>query len=158
MCESGHDQDTGQELAGDPRRLLEPHGRAGFALTLVHVSERPEMEESVARELETTARRLGSGSSEDAEPERIRSEIRAGTEESLESVGGLSQALETILKINARRATDDGPEACGERLRGPRPSCKENPGSDLSERPGCASEGRFRGGRSRPAVRALKGS
>ena len=32
------------------------------------------------------------------------------------------------------------------------------PGSDLSERHVCASDGRFRGGRSRPEIAALKGS
>ncbi len=87
-------------------RLLEALGRAGFALTLVHVSSRPEMEEAAARELARAARKLGSGDPEEAELERIRTAIRACTKESLESVGGLSQALETVRKINARRATE----------------------------------------------------
>ena len=88
--------------------LLEALGRTGFALTLLHVSARPEVEESAARELERAARQLGSGDPEEAEMERIRNAIRACTEESLESVGGLSQALETARKINARRARGDG--------------------------------------------------
>ena len=86
--------------------LLEALGHAGFALTLVHVSARPEMEESAARELERAARKLGSGDPDGAELERIRSAIRACTQESLESVGGLSQALETVRRINARQARD----------------------------------------------------
>ena len=86
--------------------LLEALGRAGFALTLVHVSARAELEESAGKDLERAARRLGSGDSEDAELERIRRAIRACSEESLESVGGLPKALETVRKIQARRATD----------------------------------------------------
>ena len=86
--------------------LLETLGRAGFALTLVHVSARPEMEESAGKELERAARKLGSGDPERAELERIRSAIRACTEESLESVGGLPQALKTVRRIHARQASD----------------------------------------------------
>ena len=86
--------------------LLEALGRSGFALTLVHMSPRAETEESAAKELERAARKLGSGNPEDAELERVRNAIRACTEESLESVGGLSQALMTVRKMNARRATD----------------------------------------------------
>lgn len=86
--------------------LLEAFGRAGFALTLVHVSARPEMEEPAVKELERAARNLGSRNPEEAELERIRNAIRACTEESLESVGGLSQALDTVRKINARRPAE----------------------------------------------------
>lgn len=86
--------------------LLEALGRAGFALTLVHVSSRLEAEESAAKELERAARKLGSGDPDVAELERVRSAIRACTEESLEAVGGLSDALKTVRKINERRATE----------------------------------------------------
>ena len=105
--EPGHDDGAPQELARNLRPLLEALGRTGFALTLLHVSARPEIEESAARELERAAGKLGSGDPEEAEMERIRNAIRACTEESLESVGGLSQALETVRKINARRARED---------------------------------------------------
>ena len=57
--------------------LLEALGRAGFALTLLHVSARPEVEESAARELARAARQLGSGAADEATMERIRRAIRA---------------------------------------------------------------------------------
>ena len=40
--------------------------------------------------------------------------------------------------------------ACLEAVRTLSLPARKNPGSDLLERPACASEGRFRGGRSRP--------
>ena len=86
--------------------VLEALAGAGFALSLVHISQRPEMAEPAARQLETVARRLGAGDAEEAELERIRNAIRACTQESLESVGGLSEALETARKIFARRGKE----------------------------------------------------
>ena len=83
--------------------LLEALGRAGFALTLVHVSSQPALEESVRKDLETAARKLGSGAADEATMERIREAIRIATKESLEAVGGLPQALQTVRKIQARR-------------------------------------------------------
>lgn len=83
--------------------LLEALGRAGFALTLVHISCQPALEESALRDLETAARKLGTGTADEATLERIRQAIRAGTKESLEAVGGLPQALQTVRKIQARR-------------------------------------------------------
>ena len=88
--------------------VLKALAGAGFALSLVHISQRPEMAEAAARQLETAARQLGAGDAEEeAELERIRNAIRARTEESLASVGGLSQALERARKIFARRAGED---------------------------------------------------
>ena len=86
--------------------LLEALAGAGFALSLVHISQRPEMAEPAARQLETAARRLSAGDADEAELERIRNAIRACTQESLESVGGLSEALETARKIFARRGKE----------------------------------------------------
>lgn len=85
------------------RPLLEGLAGAGFALSLVHISQRPEMEEPAARQLENAVRSLGAGDAEEAELERIRSAIRTGTEESLKAVGGLAEALKTARKIFARR-------------------------------------------------------
>ena len=61
------------------------------------------MAEAAARQPETAARKLGAGDAEEATLERIRNAIRACTEESLESVGGLSQGLESARKIFAQR-------------------------------------------------------
>ena len=72
----------------------------------MRVPARPEMEESASRKLRRAAQNLGSGDPEETEPERIRRAIRSCTEESLESVGGLSQALHTVRNINARCATE----------------------------------------------------
>ncbi len=83
--------------------LFEALGRADFALTMVHVSSQPELEEPALKDLQSAARKLGSGTADEARLERIRQAIRVGTKESLEPVGGLSQALETSRKIQARR-------------------------------------------------------
>ena len=83
--------------------LLEALGRAGFSLTLVHVSSQPALEQSALKDLETAARKLGSGAADEATLERIRQAIRTATKESLETVGGLPQALKTVRKIQARR-------------------------------------------------------
>ena len=83
--------------------LLEALGRAGFALTLVHVSSQPALQQSALKDLETPARKLTSRAADEATMERIRQAIRVGTKESLEAVGGLPQTLETVRKIQARR-------------------------------------------------------
>lgn len=83
--------------------LLEALGRAGFALTLVHVSSQPALEEAARKDLETAARKLGSGAADEATMERIREAIRIATKESLETVGGLPQALQTVREIQVRR-------------------------------------------------------
>lgn len=90
--------------------LLEALGRAGFALTLVHVSSHPALEELALKSLQAAARKLGSGSADEATLERIRQAIRGGTKESLEPVGGLSEALQTVRKIQARREKERSPK------------------------------------------------
>ena len=84
--------------------LLEAIAGAGLTLSLVHISQRPELAEPAARQLEQAARGLGDGDAEEAALERIRNAIRACSEEALESVGGLDDALETARKIFDRRA------------------------------------------------------
>ena len=84
--------------------LLEAIAGAGLTLSLVHISQRPELAEPAARQLEQAARGLGDGDAEEAALERIRNAIRACTEEALESVGGLGEALETARRIFDRRA------------------------------------------------------
>ena len=93
--------------------LLEALAGAGFALSLVHITQRPETAEAAARQLENAAKRLSAGDGEEAELEQIRSAIRTGTEESLEAVGGLEEALKTARKVFARR----GSEAAGAPVR-----------------------------------------
>ena len=83
--------------------LLEALGRVGFALTLVHVSCHPALHESALRDLQAAAGKLGTGAADEATLERIRQAIRAGTKESLATVGGLAKALETVRRINSRR-------------------------------------------------------
>ena len=84
--------------------LLEAIAGAGLTLSLVHISQRPELAEPAARQLEQAARGLGDGDAEEAALERIRNAIRACSEEALESVGGLDEALETARRIFERRA------------------------------------------------------
>ena len=84
--------------------LLEAIAGAGLTLSLVHISQRSELAEPAARQLEQAARGLGDGDAEEAALERIRNAIRACSEEALESVGGLGEALETARRIFDRRA------------------------------------------------------
>ncbi len=84
--------------------LLEAIAGAGLTLSLVHISQRPELAEPAARQLEQAARGLGDGDAEEVALERIRNAIRACSEEALESVGGLDEALDTARRIFERRA------------------------------------------------------
>lgn len=80
------------------------------------------MADSVAKQLETATRRFDLGDAEQAEPERIRSAIRACTQESLESSDGLSVPPKTVRKIFVRRSSEpaDAPVPFSTKDGGPR--------------------------------------
>ena len=92
--------------------LIEELGRAGFAIELVHASEKVDLEEQARKDLAAAAAKLDvRGADDEATLERIRGAVRACTEESLTSIGGLPEGLRTVREIQARRLRGPAPGA-----------------------------------------------
>ena len=83
--------------------LIRALGGAGFTVELVHVSPRAALSDAAARELERAAERLGSADEDTLALHKIKLAIRADTDEALDSVGGLQQALATAREMYGRR-------------------------------------------------------
>ena len=77
---------------------------AGFALSLVHISQRPDTVELAPRRPEQETQSLGFGNAEEAAFGRIRNAIQTCTEEALELVDGREEAFERAREIFERRS------------------------------------------------------